>query len=393
MKVQKRDYLTDGPLPVVDQGQQPVAGYTDALDAAYRGPLPVVLFGDHTRVFKYVDFPFALGADGVKVLVAKHPFHPKFLWFYFRSLQIPSRGYSRHFKFLGEFAVPLVAPSEQRRIVEILDQAEALRKLRAAADAKAERILPALFYKMFGDPATNPMVWPISKLGDPDITLEFRYGTSSKCEPEPQGLPVLRIPNVLKGEIDLADLKYADLSGAEVERLLLARGDLLFVRTNGNREYVGRCAVFDLPKPFLFASYLIRARLNASKVDPWYVAAFLRSPVGRQHMSPVIRTTAGQSNISVEGLSNIEILVPPIEHQHRFRSLTQELLRLRRQRESAAAALQTAFETLLHRTFSGDLTAKWREAHMQELLAEMEGQAKALAGANPDTAVERGALV
>jgi hypothetical protein len=74
--------LTSGSLPVIDQGQEPIAGYTNDCEMAYKGPLPVILFGDHTRIFKYVDFPFALGADGVKVLVPKKAFNPKFLFFY-----------------------------------------------------------------------------------------------------------------------------------------------------------------------------------------------------------------------------------------------------------------------------------------------------------------------
>jgi type I restriction enzyme S subunit len=67
-KIQRKDFLSEGMLPIVDQGQEDVAGYTNDMSAAYSGDLPVVLFGDHTRAFKYVDRPFALGADGVKVL-------------------------------------------------------------------------------------------------------------------------------------------------------------------------------------------------------------------------------------------------------------------------------------------------------------------------------------
>ena len=67
-KILRRDYLRSGSLPVIDQGQTSIAGYTNDPNMAYNGSLPVILFGDHTRIFKYVNFPFALGADGVKVL-------------------------------------------------------------------------------------------------------------------------------------------------------------------------------------------------------------------------------------------------------------------------------------------------------------------------------------
>ncbi|RLG31173.1 hypothetical protein DRN98_06745 [Methanosarcinales archaeon] len=106
--------------------------------------------------------------------------------------------------------LPLPPPSEQRRIVDILDQADALRKKRAEADAKAARILPALFYKMFGDPATNPKGWKTVRFGD--VIVETQYGTSVRANTNRKGLPVLRMNNIdVDGHLDLRDLKYVDL--------------------------------------------------------------------------------------------------------------------------------------------------------------------------------------
>jgi type I restriction enzyme S subunit len=275
-----------------------------------------------------------------------------------------------------KITIPVPTISEQRRIVQILDQADALRRRQAEADAKAKRILPALFIRMFGDPATNPMGWEEKKLSELDI--DFRYGTSVKSDSISHGLPVLRIPNILGGEINLDVLKYGKLSSEETNRLLLQKGDLLFVRTNGNPDYVGRCAVFDLDEPYLFASYLIRARFPIDTIESRFIAAYLQTPSGRQGMLPFIRTTAGQSNISVEGLKNIPIFLPDIELQRNFVNQLDNLYKLRRQRKKSKSLLNSTFQILLSRAFSGELTAKWREAHMKELLAEMEEQAKAL---------------
>jgi len=275
-----------------------------------------------------------------------------------------------------EATIPLPSLSEQRRIVALLEQADVLRKKHAEADAKADRIIPALFYKMFGDPATNPKGWREATLSE--VVTDLRYGTSTKCFSEPGGFPVLRIPNILHEEVSLADLKYAELPKEEVERLLLQRGDVLFVRTNGNRDYVGRCAVFDMAEPFLFASYLIRARLLQDKADPWFVTACLRTPSGRQAMSPFIRTTAGQSNIGLEGLRQIPIPLPPITMQRQFRTHLEYLHQIRRQRRHVKDMVGANLESLLSRAFSGNLTSKWREAHMQQLLTDMKEQAKAL---------------
>ena len=163
-KVLRRDYLRSGSLPVIDQGQTSIAGYTNDPNAAYNGPLPVILFGDHTRIFKYVDFPFALGADGVKVLRSSPLYDPKFIYYYMKSREIPARGYSRHFKFLKQITFPLMPLSEQRRIVDIFDQIDNLRCLQSKAGTKANRIFPSLFVQMFGDPVTNPMNWPVVPL-------------------------------------------------------------------------------------------------------------------------------------------------------------------------------------------------------------------------------------
>ncbi|MCK4830212.1 restriction endonuclease subunit S, partial [bacterium] len=192
-KIQKKVYLPEGHIPVVDQGQELISGYTDDETAVFNKDLPVVLFGDHTRIIKFVDFPFALGADGVKVLHPLKHLHSKFLYFFLNSVEIPSRGYSRHFKFLKEISIPVPPPSEQQRIVEILDQADALREKRAEADARAERILPALFYKMFGDPVTNPKDWDVTNLSHGGATV--RYGLGQPPEPDPDGIPLIRATN------------------------------------------------------------------------------------------------------------------------------------------------------------------------------------------------------
>lgn len=142
-KVQRKDYAIYGELPVIDQGQDFISGYTDKSNQ-YKGLLPIVLFGDHTRIFKYVDFPFALGADGVKALQPLKGFNAKFLFYYFRSIKLHNAGYSRHFKFLKEISVPQPSLIEQRRIVDILSRAEGIVRLQREAQKKAAEIIPAL---------------------------------------------------------------------------------------------------------------------------------------------------------------------------------------------------------------------------------------------------------
>ncbi len=259
----------------------------------------------------------------------------------------------------------------------LLNQADRICRLRTEADNKAERILPALFIKMFGDPATNPMGWETGTLGE--VAVDLRYGTSERCDSESGGMPVLRIPNVLGGRVRIDDLKFASPNVPQAKSLLLVSGDILFVRTNGNRNYVGRCAVFDLAGNYLYASYLIRARLNQNLVLPRFLTSIFNSTIGRQAMDPFIRTTAGQSNISQEGLRQIPIIIPPLKHQLDFCTRSEEIDKSKTQQMTCGDKLESLFKILLHRAFTGELTASWRQAHMKELLREMELQAKALA--------------
>jgi type I restriction enzyme S subunit len=133
-KLKQKELLRSGLIPVIDQGEEFIAGYTDKASNKYPGSLPVVLFGDHTRRVKYVDFEFAVGADGIKLL---HPFpalHPRFFYYYLNALKLESQGYSRHFRFLREIDIPIPPLNEQRRIVAKLE------KLLSRVDAAQARL-------------------------------------------------------------------------------------------------------------------------------------------------------------------------------------------------------------------------------------------------------------
>jgi type I restriction enzyme S subunit len=155
----------------------------------------------------------------------------------------------------------------------------------------------------------------------------------------------------LHGTIDLDDLKYAEVPDKEAKNILLKHGDIIFVRTNGNPDYVGRCAVFNLDKNFLFASYLIRARLDLAKINPVFLLIFLQTSKGREAMSPYIRTTAGQSNIGIEGLGQIPVPLPPLSLQENFAGVVRRVEGLRGRMAEAGRQGEGLFESLLAEAF------------------------------------------
>ena len=140
-KVLSRDYKSSGSFPIVDQGQRVIAGWTDDRAGLISAHLPVVVFGDHTRVFKYVDFPFVRGADGTQVLKPKTGIDPLFFYYACRAIDLPSRGYNRHFKALKEQEIPTPPLQEQRGI------AQALRRIDDALSIQDEQLQTGLALK------------------------------------------------------------------------------------------------------------------------------------------------------------------------------------------------------------------------------------------------------
>jgi type I restriction enzyme S subunit len=132
-KIQRKDFKEEGVYPIVSQEKDFINGYWDNEEDLFRVDKPVVIFGDHTQVIKFIDFDFVLGADGVKILKPKNKIDSKYFYYFLQNIDLGSLGYARHYRLLKEInvAYPKSLP-EQQRIVSTLDECFA-----AIAKAKA----------------------------------------------------------------------------------------------------------------------------------------------------------------------------------------------------------------------------------------------------------------
>ena len=121
LKIKQGDYLKNGKIPVIDQGQTLIGGYTDQEDLKIKCDLPVIVFGDHTKTIKYIDFEFAAGADGVKV-IKPLGVNPQWLYYMLHIIQLPDKGYARHFQYLKKASILIPPLKEQERIVDKIEQ-------------------------------------------------------------------------------------------------------------------------------------------------------------------------------------------------------------------------------------------------------------------------------
>ena len=170
------------------------------------------------------------------------------------------------------------------------------------------------------------------------------YGTSAKCTYEASGPPVLRIPNIRNRRLDVTDIKFAPGVDIVSAQALVAPGDMLVIRTNGSKDLIGRAAVVTTrqERRYAFASYLVRFRLLGEEPLWSWISLVWDSPMFRSTIQAKAKTTAGQYNLSLSSLSDIEIPLPSLPEQR-------EIVRAVSRRMDAADRLVARVDTQLQR--------------------------------------------
>jgi type I restriction enzyme S subunit len=139
--------------------------------------------------------------------------------------------------------------------------------------------------------------------------VALQYGCSKRAIEDPIGVPILRMNNLQADGWDFSELKYVEITNGEIARWRLERGDIVFNRTN-SKELVGKCEVFDREGTWVFASYLMRLRVDREQVEPEFVAAFLNTRAGRLQIDRESRQIIGMSNINAEEIRTLRIPLP-----------------------------------------------------------------------------------
>jgi len=225
---------------------------------------------------------------------------------------------------------PVVLPplAEQRKIAAVLGSVdEAIGATRAVIEQTRrvkQGLLQQLLTRGIGHTRFKqteigeiPEGWEVVRLDD--LATETKYGTSTRCSLHGGRYPVLRIPNVVSGEVTFDNLKFADVSKDDVARYSIRQGDLLIIRTNGNPAYVGRTAVVGhLSETVLYASYLIRIRVRKDRLLPDYLHFCLKHEAIRKLLDNGIRTSAGNYNLNTKGLRSVLLPIPKAAEQHKI---------------------------------------------------------------------------
>jgi type I restriction enzyme S subunit len=278
-----------------------------------------------------------------------------------------------------EFPLPNPPREEQDKIAAVLWKVQRAIDVEEKLTATARELKQAAMRQLFtyglrgeGQQETEighiPDGWSLRPLAE--LREFLQYGTSAKCEYAKQGNPVLRIPNILDGDIDAHDLKWCKLSAKEVDSWVLEQGDVLFIRTNGVRDRVGTCAVYHgQPECSLFASYLIRARLKKNELNPDFFQYFSNTPVGRAQLAGRASPAAdGKFNVNTKHIDAVLVPLPKeSEEQHEIVNILQALDRKIAIHERKRTSMQELFKILLHKLMTGEISVADLEIDVSEV--------------------------
>ena len=149
LQIKTKDYLPDGTIPIIDQSREFIAGYTNLEDAIVLSETPVIVFGDHTRILKYIQFPFAKGADGTQLIISNTELMPEpLLYLSLLSVDLSNYHYARHFKYLKEEMIIIpsqeIADSFNNIVDPLFKRVQVLRNINRNCEQARDRLLPKL---------------------------------------------------------------------------------------------------------------------------------------------------------------------------------------------------------------------------------------------------------
>jgi type I restriction enzyme S subunit len=263
---------------------------------------------------------------------------------------------SLKFSALGEIVIPLPPLDTQRRITAALDKAQSLIAARREQIAVLDKLAKDLFIEMFGDPMTNDKGWNVVKLS----TLgEFKNGMNYAQNDRGYTVKCLGVGDFGDlFEIEVAAFSDIHLTEKPSDNYILQDEDIVFVRSNGSRELVGRSVLIRTNgKTATFSGFCIRYRNKSECVLPVYLNTLLHMEATK---NALFSTTRGANiqNLNQQMLSALDVLLPPIEEQQDYADRVSAINHQKSRLTASLAELETLYKSLTQRAFAGELFAE-----------------------------------
>ncbi len=300
-KIQKSEFSKEGLYPVIDQSQEEIGGWTNDVSTLISPEKPLVIFGDHTCAVKYVERPFAQGADGIKILKTNNSLLPKFLYFLLKARPIISDGYKRHFSKLKSTRIPLPPIGIQQQFVDELD---GYQKTIAGAEQVVNNYKPAIKI----DPS-----WPTLKIedtcklmtgGTPKSTIEKYYGGHIKW---------LVSGDIHQGEIYDCEGRITE-EGMESSNAKILPINSVLIALNGQGKTRGTVAILKTEATCNQSIVSINPN-NQSQLKSEFLLYVLK---GKYQEIRQLTGDDERSGLNMPIIRSIKIPIPPIDIQEKI---------------------------------------------------------------------------
>lgn len=363
-KIKKEDYLAQGQFPIIDQGQKFIGGYTNDPNLVTNKETEFIIFGDHTKSLKFIDFPIAIGADGVKVLhVNKEIANTLYVYYFLKTIKLIDAGYSRHFKFLKEIKIPIPKGPDsidlQINIARQLNRAEILIQQRKESIDLLDELLKSTFLKMFGDPVKNEKGW--NELELKKCTSKIGSGATPRGGKEiykSEGISLIRSLNIYDNEFKYENLAFINDEQAEkLKNVEVLTNDVLFNITGAS---ICRCTV--VPKDVLPArvnQHVSILRTKSENLNPLFLSNLLISENVKKKLIGIgSYGGAIMQAITKDQLQSFKVIIPPIELQNKFALIVEKVGSLKKEYETSLQELENMYGVLSQKAFKGELNIK-----------------------------------
>lgn len=353
-KLKKSNYQKSGSFPVIDQGNNVIAGFTDREELLIRAPLPIIVFGDHTRALKLVKEPFVRGADGTQLIYPKPTMaDPVFFYYALKNLNLSNYHYARHFKFLKEEEVGLPALDDQLKIAEALGAYDDFIENNFKRIRKLEAITCLLYRHYFE--ISESKDWrelPLSEL------LVVHRGKSYKSSElsDTKGMPFVNLKCVNRGGGFRKDgLKL--FTGSYKDSHSVKKGDLVMAVTDMTQErlIVARAARVPSLEGGKGVISMDMVKLNPKE---GYEGDYLYSMLRWSRFANEVKNHANGANVlhlPPARITDYKLNVPPEPLRSEFARKVSPILDLIDALERKNDTLSRARDLLLPRLMSGEI--------------------------------------
>ncbi|MDD5757988.1 MAG: restriction endonuclease subunit S [Desulfobulbaceae bacterium] len=346
-KLKASKYLQDGQLPVVDQGQSLIVGYSNDKSSSFKGPYPVIVFGDHTRNVKFIDFEFVVGADGVVLLrpTDETKLDSSFLFYWLKYVPLHNLGYSRHYKLLKEKSI--IFPEDvtvQRRIVELIGKltirADDALRVSAEREIELDTLLQSLYSRMIEESDWKP-------LGKVASLVRRAISTKSNESYEEMG-----VRSFGKGTFVKPVLTGKQLGNKRIYRI--HEGDLVFNNVFAWERAIAVAKAEDHGRvgSHRFITYVPHEKKATSE----FLCHHFLSKHGIEDIRAASPGSAGRNRtLGLKKLEKIKVPVPDYDEQKRFAEIARRRQLIQYKTTEIAEEVKAFSAALIAKAFRGEL--------------------------------------